>query len=182
MGLYYKGHPSWRVYLHFIIPALVCVVFAAALMFLKHPPQLVMDVTIFIVKGLKALHIVGTSAQYLSWVYTGFLGLSLLLFLVAAINRLFLTYYVDGEEVISRSGILSIKVRTIRVSDIRSTKYDQSLYQRLFNIGDIVFSSAADLDDDVYFFSVNDPRGILKKVDYLRSNYEDDHAGAPTLE
>jgi len=94
------------------------------------------------------------------------------LWLAAAIALLVLLYrhyswkYEIDEGRISRHyGIVSRNQQSVRIRDIRSVELNQTLFQRIFNIGDLLFYSSGSADAEVIFQGVRDPAGVRSRVE-----------------
>lgn len=69
----------------------------------------------------------------------------------------------DGN-VESRHGIIARQVSSIRISDVRNINVKQTLFERLFFIGDVEFSSAASDTAEVVFKDVSRPMRVKRRV------------------
>jgi uncharacterized membrane protein YdbT with pleckstrin-like domain len=99
-----------------------------------------------------------------TWVYLAWTGALLAFPLWAWIKSHFHTYMIKPESVYSREGLISRNYTEVRIPDIRAINVRQSGVQRIMNIGDVGFSSAAGDDEEVVFFGVRDPEGIKRQV------------------
>ncbi|MEK7796111.1 MAG: PH domain-containing protein, partial [Pseudomonadota bacterium] len=59
-------------------------------------------------------------------------------------------------------------VQSIRVQDLRNVNVRQTIWQRLFGVGDVEFSSAGGTGIEVTFYGVTDPLDVKDRV--MRSN------------
>ena len=78
------------------------------------------------------------------------------------------TFTIRGGTIESCKGILGRDVQSIRVQDLRNVNVRQSIFQRLFGVGDVEFSSAGGAGVEVTFYGVLDPLGVKDRV--MRSN------------
>jgi membrane protein YdbS with pleckstrin-like domain len=69
----------------------------------------------------------------------------------------------DGS-IESRHGIIAREVSSMRISDVRNINVKQTLFERLFFIGDIEFSSAASDTAEVVFKDVSRPMRVKRRV------------------
>ncbi len=69
-------------------------------------------------------------------------------------------FTIDEENIESRHGIIARELKSIRIEDLRNINVTQSVFQRLFGIGDIEFSSAAGGGVEVVFKGVIDPISV----------------------
>ena len=78
------------------------------------------------------------------------------------------TFTIRGGTIESCRGIIGRDVQSIRVQDLRNVNVRQSIFQRLFGVGDVEFSSAGGTGIEVTFYGVTDPLGVKDRV--MRSN------------
>ena len=78
------------------------------------------------------------------------------------------TFTIRGGTIESCKGIIGRDVQSIRVQDLRNVNVRQSIFQRLFGVGDVEFSSAGGAGVEVTFYGVLDPLGVKDRV--MRSN------------
>jgi uncharacterized membrane protein YdbT with pleckstrin-like domain len=78
------------------------------------------------------------------------------------------TFTIRGGTIESCRGIIGRDVQSIRVQDLRNVNVRQSIFQRLFGVGDVEFSSAGGAGVEVTFYGVLDPLGVKDRV--MRSN------------
>jgi uncharacterized membrane protein YdbT with pleckstrin-like domain len=74
------------------------------------------------------------------------------------------TFTIRGDTIESCKGILGRDVQSIRVQDLRNVNVRQTLWQRLFGVGDVEFSSAGGAGVEVTFYGVTDPLGVKDRV------------------
>ena len=74
-------------------------------------------------------------------------------------------YEIDETRVSRHYGIVSRNQQSVRIRDIRSVELNQTLFQRIFNIGDLLFYSAGSAAAEVEFRGVRDPAGVRDLVD-----------------
>lgn len=91
-------------------------------------------------------------------------ALALYLFVLAFYRRYRWLYTIDREHIESRRGLIGRQVRAVRIRDLRNINVRQSLMQRLLNVGEVEFSSAAGEEVEVVFFGVPDPIGLKDHV------------------
>ena len=88
-------------------------------------------------------------------------GILLLAFWIPVFYRRYSwRFTIDEENIESRHGIIARKLKSIRIEDLRNINVTQSVFQRLFGIGDIEFSSAAGGGVEVVFKGVIDPISV----------------------
>ena len=64
-----------------------------------------------------------------------------------------------------KRGIISKEVQETRLERVQNVNYSQSVYQRLMQIGDVDFDTAASDDYNFIFAGVADPSEVVHKVD-----------------
>lgn len=96
------------------------------------------------------------------------LALAVYLVLLVLYRRYAWLYSVEGEHIESRHGLIARRVRAVRIRDLRNINVRQSLVQRLLDVGEIEFSSAAGDQIEVVFFGVPDPMGFMEHVQTLQ--------------
>jgi uncharacterized membrane protein YdbT with pleckstrin-like domain len=88
----------------------------------------------------------------------------LVLVAVIAYRRLAWTFSIRGDTIESCRGIIGRDVQSIRVQDLRNVNVRQSIFQRLFGVGDVEFSSAGGAGVEVTFYGVRDPLRVKERV------------------
>jgi uncharacterized membrane protein YdbT with pleckstrin-like domain len=134
----FEGHPSWRAILGFYL------------------------------KGILIAAIVGAIASFFAGDGTVFLivlvivGLTVL---IGFIKRVATTYTITDRRLNIRRGIVSREVQETRLERVQNVNYKQSVYQRLMQIGDVDFDTAAGDDYNFVFAGVADPKDVVQSVD-----------------
>jgi len=110
------------------------------------------------------------------------LALAVYFLLLAGYRRLAWRYLVDDRTIESYRGVLAREVRSVRIGDLRNVSVKQSVMQRLLDVGDVEFSSAAGGDVEVVFFGVAQPLQVKELVRRLQdgalpASAEDDAGG-----
>jgi membrane protein YdbS with pleckstrin-like domain len=94
--------------------------------------------------------------------------IALLVLIHALLRRLSHRFTISSDAVSSRAGIGGRTEKEIRISDIRQVEVRQSVGQRIFGLGNVLFASAATGGIEVTFEGVRDPTGVKQKVNALR--------------
>ena len=134
----FEGHPSWRAILGFYL------------------------------KGLLIAIILGVIAKLASGSGTAFLVILVVLALTVVIGfvkRVATTYTITDRRLNIKRGIVSKEVQETRLERVQNVNYRQSVYQRLMQIGDVDFDTAASDDYNFVFAGVADPGEVVHKVD-----------------
>lgn len=90
---------------------------------------------------------------------------------IAAIGAIVLVYQrflwrfeVDGTRLKSHKGIVSRNQHSVRLKDLRSVELRQSLFQRLFNVGDIAFYTAGTDEAEIDFHGIISPMEVRDRI------------------
>ena len=134
----FQGHPSWRAILGFYLKGLV----------------------IAIILGVIA-KLVGST----SLVFVVVLVVLALTVLIGFVKRVATTYTITNRRLNIKRGIISREVQETRLERVQNVNYNQSVYQRLMQIGDVDFDTAATDDYDFVFYGVADPANVVHEVD-----------------
>jgi len=135
----FQGHPSWRAILGFYLKGILVAALAGVIFKLFGAD----GGTVFLV----VLLIVGVT------VLAGFL------------KRVATTYTITDRRLNIRRGIVSREVQETRLERVQNVNYKQSIYQRLVQVGDVDFDTAAGDDFNFVFYGVADPGQVVHKVD-----------------
>lgn len=135
----FQGHPSWRAILGFYLKG----------------------VAIAIVLGIIAKLVSSTGAVF--GVVLVVLALTLV---VGFLKRWATTYTITTRRLNIKRGIVSREIQETRLERVQDVNYSQTVYQRLMQIGDVDFNTAASGGDyDFIFYGVADPGGVVQAVD-----------------
>ena len=135
----YQGHPSWRAIIGFYI------------------------------KGT----LVAAGAGVLAGLIDGSAGLAILTFVVIVaitilagfIKRVATVYTITDRRLNIKRGIVSREVQETRLERVQNVNYNQSVYQRVMQIGDVDFDTAATDDYNFVFYGVANPADVVHQVD-----------------
>jgi len=137
--LIFEGHPSWRAILGFYLKGVVIAVVAA-----------------FVAK------IAGAGGGTVFLIVLVILGLTVL---IGFLKRVSTTYTITDRRLNIKRGIVSREVQETRLERVQNVNYQQSLYQRMMQIGDVDFDTAATDDYNFVFVGVADPADVVEAVD-----------------
>jgi uncharacterized membrane protein YdbT with pleckstrin-like domain len=137
--LIFQGHPSWRAILGFYL------------------------------KGVLVAAIVGVVAK-LFGAGSGTVFLIVLIVigvtvLIGFVKRVATTYTITNRRLNIKRGIVSREVQETRLERVQNVNYRQSAYQRIMQIGDVDFDTAATDDYNFIFAGVADPANVVHRVD-----------------
>jgi uncharacterized membrane protein YdbT with pleckstrin-like domain len=135
----FQGHPSWRAILGFYLEGILVAAIAGV---------------IFKLFGASS----GT-------VFLVVLAIVAVTVLVGFVKRVATTYTITDRRLNIRRGIVSREVQETRLERVQNVNYKQSVYQRLMQIGDVDFDTAAGDDYNFVFAGVASPAEVVHRVD-----------------
>jgi len=135
----FQGHPSWRAILGFYLKGILVAAIVGVLARLFD----VSSATVFLI----VLVIVGLTV------------------LIGFVKRVATTYTITDRRLNIRRGIISREVQETRLERVQNVNYQQSVYQRIMQIGDVDFDTAAGDDYNFVFAGVADPQDVVHRVD-----------------
>jgi uncharacterized membrane protein YdbT with pleckstrin-like domain len=134
----FQGHPSWRAILGFYLKGiLITALIAVVVSFIAS------DASVYLI------------------VFAG-VGLTVL---IGFVKRVATTYTITDRRLNIRRGIVSREVQETRLERVQNVNYKQSIYQRLTQIGDVDFDTAAGDDYNFVFYGVAEPGEVVHRVD-----------------
>ena len=156
----YQGHPSWRAIVGFYLKGVLAAVVVAIIV------GLVDSTGLAIVVG------------------AALVGLTVLAGLV---KRVATVYTITDRRLNIKRGIVARKVQETRLQRVQNVNYNQGVYERIMQIGDVDFDTAGSGDYDFSFDGVADPEDVVHKVDEAwrlhgagAHGLGEDGAGGPT--
>jgi len=85
--------------------------------------------------------------------------------LIGFFKRVSTTYTITDRRLNIKRGIVSREIQETRLERVQNVNYRQSVYQRLMQIGDVDFDTAAGDDYNFIFYGVADPGDVVHRVD-----------------
>lgn len=135
----FQGHPSWRAILGFYL------------------------------KGILVAAIVGVIAKLVgagsATVFLIVLAIIAITVLVGFVKRVATTYTITNRRLNIKRGIISREIQETRLERVQNVNYRQSVYQRVMQIGDVDFDTAATDDYNFVFVGVANPSEVVHRVD-----------------
>jgi uncharacterized membrane protein YdbT with pleckstrin-like domain len=134
----FEGHPSWRAILGFYL------------------------------KGVLVAVALGFVANLIDGGATAFIVILVVLALtlvIGFVKRVATTYTITDRRLNIKRGIVSKEVQETRLERVQNVNYRQSVYQRLMQIGDVDFDTAATDDYNFVFYGVANPGEVVEAVD-----------------
>jgi uncharacterized membrane protein YdbT with pleckstrin-like domain len=135
----FEGHPSWRAILGFYLKGILLAAIVGAVARLFD----VSGATVFLI----VLVIVG------------------LTILIGFVKRVATTYTITDRRLNIKRGIISREIQETRLERVQNVNYRQSVFQRIMQIGDVDFDTAATDDYNFVFAGVADPGDVVHSVD-----------------
>lgn len=150
----FEGHPSWRAILDFYIKGIliVAVIFALLLWLASD------TIAILVLIGGAALVV-----------------------LVGFIRRVSTDYMITTRRLYIKHGIISRDVQETKIERVQDVNYRQSFLQRILQIGDVDFDTAAqDAQGDFVFAGVAHPARVTDRVHHATEPAARRHASDTT--
>jgi uncharacterized membrane protein YdbT with pleckstrin-like domain len=136
----YQGHPSWRAIIGFYL------------------------------KGI----LVGAAAGVLAGLLNEGAGLGIVTFVVIAaitilagfIKRVATVYTITDRRLNIKVGIIARKVQETRLQRVQNVNYNQGVYERVMQIGDVEFTTAGTDESNFVFAGVAQPEHVVQQVEH----------------
>ncbi|MGI9557530.1 MAG: PH domain-containing protein [Solirubrobacterales bacterium] len=140
----FEGHPSWRSILDYYFKGAIVLIVIGALVAL-------------------ATRVLGDSYD---WTLVGIVLVvgAVLAVLGGFIKRVATRYTITTRRLNIKHGIISRDVQETRLERVQDVRYEQSVFQRLLQIGDVDFDTAADDPTSFVFAGVANPGEIVELV------------------
>jgi uncharacterized membrane protein YdbT with pleckstrin-like domain len=134
----YEGHPSWRAIIGFYL------------------------------KGIAAALVLGVIFKLADGTGTAIVAAAVVVgvtVLAGFVKRVATTYTISDRRLNIKRGIVARKVQETRLERVQNVNFQQSVYQRLMQIGDVDFDTAAGDDYNFVFAGVAEPEDVVERVD-----------------
>jgi uncharacterized membrane protein YdbT with pleckstrin-like domain len=141
----FEGHPSWRSIIAFYVKGLLAVLAAA-----------------FVVGIVTNVTDDETNARLVTLVAV--IGVAIVV-LAGFIKRITTHYTITNRRLHIKRGIIAREIQETRLERVQNVNYNQSLLQRLLQVGDVDFDTAAGDDYNFIFAGVADPDEVVERVD-----------------
>jgi uncharacterized membrane protein YdbT with pleckstrin-like domain len=141
----FQGHPSWRSIIAFYIKWLFVVLIAA-----------------FVVGIVTNITGDDTDAGLVALVAV--VGVAVVV-LAGFVQRITVHYTITTRRLHIKRGIISREIQETRLERVQNVNYDQSILQRLLQVGDVDFDTAAGDDYNFIFAGVANPDEVVEQVD-----------------
>lgn len=134
----YQGHPSWRAILGFYLIGTAAA--AVIALIVKFADSTGTAVVVFIV-------LVGITV------------------LAGLIKRIATTYTITDRRLNIKRGIIARNVQETRLLRVQNVNFQQSVYERIMQIGNVDFDTAGTDDSGFVFAGVAEPAQVVEQVD-----------------
>jgi uncharacterized membrane protein YdbT with pleckstrin-like domain len=135
----FQGHPSWRAIVGFYLKGILVAALAGVVFKLFGADSGTVFLVVFAIVAATVL--------------------------VGFFKRVSTTYTITDRRLNIRRGIVSREVQETRLERVQNVNYQQSIYQRLMQIGDVDFDTAAGDDYNFVFAGVANPGDVVHRVD-----------------
>ena len=134
----YQGHPSWRAILGFYLAGFAI---AIGVGFVVTLPE-------------------STSTGVI--VAAAIAGITVLAGLV---KRIATVYTITDRRLNIKRGIIARKVQETRLQRVQNVNFNQGVYERVMQIGDVEFTTAGTEESNFVFAGVGQPEQVVEQVD-----------------
>lgn len=137
----FEGRPSWRSILGFYVIGLVVALIAGAIA--KLVDETATGVIAFVVVFVVVL-------------------------VVGFLKRIGTSYTITSERLHIRRGLLSRSVQQTKLERVQNVNTEQSVFERILQIGTVDFDTAGTDDSDFTFSGVANPEEVVEAVDHAQ--------------
>jgi uncharacterized membrane protein YdbT with pleckstrin-like domain len=134
----YQGHPSWRAIIGFYL------------------------------KGIVVAIVIGVIVKLIDTTGTGVLAFAVIVgitILVGFIKRIATVYTITDRRLNIKIGIIARKVQETRLQRVQNVNYNQGIYERVMQIGDVEFVTAGTDESNFVFAGVAQPEEVTRQVE-----------------
>ena len=135
----FEGHPSWRAILGFYLKGILVAVVIGVIAKLFDASNATVFLIVLVIIGLTVL--------------------------IGFVKRVATTYTITNRRLNIKRGIFARDIQETRLERVQNVNYRQSVYQRIMQIGDVDFDTAATDDYNFVFAGVADPGDVVHRVD-----------------
>jgi uncharacterized membrane protein YdbT with pleckstrin-like domain len=133
----FEGHPSWRSTLAFYFKGLL------------------------VVAGIALVGVLVTSVSVILWVL---LGLALVV-LAGFVKRMTTVYTITNQRLRIKRGFIARQVQQTRIDRVQNVNTDQSVLERILQVGTVDFDTAGTDDSEFKFAGVSQPEDVVAAVE-----------------
>ena len=153
----FEGHPSWRSIIGFYLKGIL------------------ITAAIALVVGL-VTSLTGDEADAGLVTIVAVAGVALTI-VVGLVKRIATDYVITDRRLHIKHGIVSRTIQETRLQRVQNVNFTQSVLQRLLQIGDVDFDTAAGDDYNFVFSGVAQPEDVVHQVDRATRLAGDDSLG-----
>src|SRR4029077_2541284 len=136
----YQGHPSWRAILGFYLKGALV--------------------------GAAAGVLAGLIKSSTSLAVATFVIILAVTIIVGFIRRVATVYTITDRRLNIKVGIISRKVQETRLQRVQNVNFNQGVYERVMQIGDVEFTTAGTDESNFVFAGVAQPEEVFKNVEH----------------
>jgi len=141
----YEGHPSWRAILDFYIKGLAVTAIICLLVAIGSS-------------------VIGDETETGLVTIVALVGVALTI-LIGFVKRVATSYTITDRRLHIKRGIVSRTIQETRLERVQNVNFNQGVIQRLLQVGDVDFDTAAGDDYNFVFAGVADPADVVHMVD-----------------
>jgi uncharacterized membrane protein YdbT with pleckstrin-like domain len=141
----FEGHPSWRAILAFYVKGILLTAAVA-----------------LVVAFVSGLGEGGPDSGLVTLI--ALVGVALTI-LIGFIKRVSTSYTITNRRLHIKRGIVSREIQETRLERVQNVNYHQSVLQRVLQVGDVDFDTAAGDDYNFVFSGVAEPGSVVERVD-----------------
>ncbi|MGH2983836.1 MAG: PH domain-containing protein [Solirubrobacterales bacterium] len=134
----YQGHPSWRAIVGFYLKGILAAI--------------VIAVIVGLVDSTGLATVVGAAIVGVT-VLAGF------------VKRVATVYTITDRRLNIKRGIVARNVQETRLQRVQNVNFNQGVYERIMQIGDVDFDTAGTDDSNFVFAGVAQPEQVVEQVD-----------------
>jgi uncharacterized membrane protein YdbT with pleckstrin-like domain len=134
----YQGHPSWRAILGFYLKGILAALVIAVV-----------------------VKLVDTTAHGV----IAFVVIAGVTILAGFIKRVATIYTITDRRLNIKIGIVSRKVQETRLQRVQNVNFNQGVYERIMQIGDVEFTTAGTDESNFVFAGVGQPEEVVQNVE-----------------
>ncbi|MCB0862654.1 MAG: PH domain-containing protein [Solirubrobacterales bacterium] len=140
----FQGHPSWRSILALYLKGLLIGLIIAVVAKLLGEGFFTVFIIVLVALGIAVL--------------------------IGFIKRVATVYTITNRRLNIKRGIFARDIQETRLERVQNVSYSQTVFQRMLQVGDVDFDTAATDEDNLFTFNgVADPQGVVTQVDRATS-------------
>ena len=141
----YEGHPSWRAILDFYLKGILATAVICLLVAL-------------------ATGVIGDETNKSLVAIIALVGVAVTI-LAGFVKRVATNYTITDRRLHIKRGIVSRTIQETRLERVQNVNYHQTVMQRMLQVGDVDFDTAAGDDYNFVFSGVAEPADVVHMVD-----------------